>query len=147
MNADAAAHLQRKIHQAIPLSRAMGYRITELADTRIAVAAPLGPNSNIHGTGFAGSVYALGILAAWALGDHIIRCADGKADLVVAEAAIDYLAPVRGDIVCHCSAANDAVADFVDGLSETGRSRIALEVSIGEGPAAVIRAVMHARRV
>ena len=54
MSTAEAIELQRRIHGAIPLSEAMSYRITELADTRITVEAPLGPNINIHGTGFAG---------------------------------------------------------------------------------------------
>lgn len=146
MNAAPASDLQRRIHEAIPLSAAMGYRITELGDTRITVEAPLGPNVNIHGSGFAGSLYALGILTAWALCAHLIERAGLKADLVVAEAGIRYRAPVRRDVVCHCTLTAEAADTFIRDLAGTGRSRATLEVAIGEGPAAVIQALMHASR-
>ena len=146
MSAAPASDLQRRIRDAIPLSVAMGYRITELADTRIAVEAPLGPNINIHGSGFAGSLYALGILTAWGLCAHLIERAGLEADLVVAEAGIRYRAPVRTDIVCHCALDAAAADAFTSELAGRGRSRTTLEVMIGEGPAAVIRAVMHASR-
>ena len=122
----------------------MGYRITELTDRRISVTAPLAPNRNIHGTGFAGSLYGLGMLAAWGLCAHIIARAGLDADLVVVEATIRYRAPVRGDIACHCSITDDAAQAFVDTLAAKRRARIALEVQIGDGPAAVLHAMMYA---
>jgi thioesterase domain-containing protein len=139
-----ATDLQDKIHRNIPLSQAMGYRITELTDRRISVAAPLAPNRNIHGTGFAGSLYGLGMLAAWGLCAHIIARAGLDADLVVVEATIRYRAPVRGDIVCRCSITDDAAHTFVDTLAAKRRARVALEVQIGDRPAAVLNAMMYA---
>ncbi len=124
----------------------MGYRITELTDRRISVTAPLAPNRNIHGTGFAGSLYGLGMLAAWGLCAHIIARAGLDADLVVVEATIRYRAPVRGDIACHCSITDDAAQAFIDDLAAKRRARVALEVAIGDGPAAVIHAMMYARQ-
>jgi thioesterase domain-containing protein len=140
----AATELQDKIHRNIPMSQAMGFRITELTDRRISVAAPLAPNRNIHGTGFAGSLYGLGMLAAWGLCAHIIARAGLDADLVVVEATIRYRAPVRGDIACHCSITDDAAQAFIDDLAAKRRARIALEVAIGDGPAAVLHAMMYA---
>ncbi|MGB5199058.1 MAG: YiiD C-terminal domain-containing protein [Sedimenticolaceae bacterium] len=144
MNAAAAKDLEDKILHGIPLSRAMGYRVTELGDTRISVAAPLAPNRNVHDTGFAGSLYALGILTAWGLCAHVIARAGLEADLVVAEATIRYRAPVCADIVCRCSLTDEVAQAFVDELATKGRSRTALDVVIGDGPAAMIEAVMYA---
>lgn len=147
MSLVAAEELQRRIDTGIPLSRAMGYRITALEDTQICVEAPLDPNINIHGTGFAGSLYALGILTAWGLAAHVIASSGVAVELVVAEASIRYRAPLRCDIVCRCAAPESAVHAFVDSLVAQGQGRITLDVTIGEGPAAVLQAVMHARRV
>jgi thioesterase domain-containing protein len=144
VNINIASALQQRIHQAIPLSQAMGFRITELADTRITVAAPLQPNINIHGTGFAGSLYALGILTVWGLCDHVIASAALEADLVVAEAGIKYRAPVRTDIVCHSSVSEEAARSFVEELATRRRSRIALDVTVGREPCAVLSAKMYA---
>ena len=146
MSAGAAAELQRRIHQAIPLSRTLGYQITTLSATQMVVKAPLGPNINIHGTGFAGSLYALGILTAWGLCDHILAQAAAPAELVVAEAEIKYHAPVCGDIVCACGIDEQQRHAFVAALAEDGRARMSTEVRIGEKPDAVIRALMVARR-
>jgi thioesterase domain-containing protein len=144
MNDKARSDLQAKINRRIPLSEAMGYRITELDASHIVVSAPLAPNINIHGTGFAGSLYALGILTAWGLCAHLIANAGIDADLVVVQASIRYRVPVRGDILCRCEILDDDAAAFVGALADTGRSRIVLEVAIGDGPAAKIEATMHA---
>jgi thioesterase domain-containing protein len=146
LKAAAAAELQRRIHQAIPLSRTLGYQITTLSLTQMVVKAPLGPNINIHGTGFAGSLYALGILTAWGLCDHILAQAAAAADLVVAQAEIEYHAPVCGDIVCECCIDEQASQEFVAALAAHGRARLSTEVRIGEKPDVVIRALMVARR-
>jgi len=144
MSDKARTELQARINRSIPLSEAMGYRITELDDSHIAVSAPLAPNINIHGTGFAGSLYALGILAAWGLCAHLIARAGIDADLVIAQAAIRYRTPVRGDILCRCEVEGEAAKAFVEALREKGRSRIELKVAVGDGPAVRIEATMHA---
>ena len=60
---DAALALQHKIHESIPLSEAMQFSIASLSRESILVTAPLAPNVNIHGTGFAGSIYSLAVLS------------------------------------------------------------------------------------
>ncbi|MCB1925163.1 MAG: YiiD C-terminal domain-containing protein [Gammaproteobacteria bacterium] len=142
---DAAAALEQRIHAGIPLSRSVQFHIAELDGQSIRVAAPLAPNINVHGTGFAGSLYALGILTAWAMAAHLLQRAGLEAELVVASASIRYREPVTSDFECLCRApATDAMA-FIDRLRENGRSRIPLQVEIGTGPAAIIEALMHAR--
>ena len=145
MSDRAATQLQALINRSIPLSEAMGYEIRALDARAITVEAPLAPNINIHGTGFAGSQYALGILAAWGLCAHMIALAGLDAELVVVEANIRYRLPVTGDIVCHCAVTESARRTFIDELTRKGRSRLNLRVEIGANPAAVIDATMHAR--
>jgi thioesterase domain-containing protein len=144
MNDRARSDLQAKINRTIPLSEAMGYRITELDTRHIVVTAPLAPNINIHGSGFAGSIYALGILTAWGLCAHLIANAGINADLVVVEATIRYRAPVRGNILCRCEIADEVASAFISELSRKGRSQVVLQVPIGEVSAARIEAKMHA---
>ena len=143
---DPAADLERRIHEGIPISRAMAYRISRLDEHAISVEAPLAPNVNVHGTGFAGSLYALGILTAWAMCAHLIDRARLRADLVVAEATIRYRAPVAGDIRCDCQVPAGDAEGFVTSLEAAGRARLSLRVEIGAGPGALIDAQMHARR-
>ncbi len=144
MSAAEAIALQGRINQGIPLSAAMGYRISALGDTSILVQAPLAPNVNVHGTGFAGSLYALGILTAWGLCAHLIGRAGLDADLVVAEATIRYRAPVRGAIDCRCELDHAEARAFIAGLREKRRARVLVRVRIGDGPAATLEALMHA---
>ena len=68
----AAEALTKKIHEAIPLSRAMQFSIDLMDQDSIHVSAPLEPNVNIHGTGFAGSIYSLAVLTGWSLCTHIM---------------------------------------------------------------------------
>jgi thioesterase domain-containing protein len=144
MNDRACSELQAKINRTIPLSEAMGYRITELDTCHITVSAPLAPNINIHGTGFAGSLYALGILTAWGLCAHLIEHAGIDANLVVAQANIRYRLPIQADILCRSEITDAEAAAFIEGLTAKGRSRIVVGVAIGDGPAASIEATMHA---
>lgn len=141
---DAIATLQEKIHQSIPLSLAMGYQIVELDSLHIIVEAPLQPNINIHGTGFAGSIYSLGVLSAWALVYHVIVEAGLVADLVISRAAIDYSAAVNGTIRCVCRLDKDQVQSFVDQLAVSNRARIEAVVNIGERPDAELLLSLHA---
>jgi hypothetical protein len=68
----AAQALEQKIRTAIPLSAAMQFSIKVLNQDEIQVSAPLEPNINVHGTGFAGSIYSAAILTGWALCTHVI---------------------------------------------------------------------------
>ena len=144
MSDSARAELQARINRSIPLSEAMGYRIAELDDRHILVAAPLAPNINIHGTGFAGSLYALGILTAWGICAHLLDLAGIDAELVVAKANIRYRVPIHGDIHCRCEISDEAAAAFLQDLTDKGRSRMVVEVAVGDRPAASIEATMHA---
>ncbi len=136
----AADRLQQKIRNAIPLSEAMQFTITALDIDVIRVTAPLEPNVNIHGTGFAGSLYSLAVLTGWALCMHILEELELDADLVVGKAEIRYRAPVTGDIECACASDAARRAAFEQGVREQGRGKIALEVSVGELPHAVLNA-------
>jgi thioesterase domain-containing protein len=143
-SADVAA-LQQEIHAGIPLSQAMGFEITDLDGHAISVTAPLAPNVNVHSTGFAGSLYAVGILTGWGMVRHLIRRRGLTAELVVAEAGIRYRAPVRGDITCRCAVPKGQAETFVAQLESAGRARLVIEVSIGRAGAARLTATMAAQ--
>ena len=142
----AATALQEKIHQAIPLSEAMGYRIVELNSTGIIVEGPLDMNVNIHGTGFAGSIYSLGILSAWALVYHVLDDYYLDAELVIARADIKYRAPVRGAIRRECQLSSKQLQTFIDALHKNNRARIEAEVNVGKSPEARLHITLFASR-
>ena len=138
--------LQRRIHVGIPLSRAMGFRINSLGETSILVEAPLSPNVNVHETGFAGSLFGLGILTAWGLATHIVTQQGLVVSLVVARADIRYRAPVTSDIVCSCEVERGVAEGFVDRLATEESASLGTEVLIGDRSQAVLTATLHASR-
>ena len=136
--ADHLTRLEEKIHRGIPLSKAMQFEIAELTANSIRVQAPLAPNANVHGTGFAGSIYSIAVLAGWALCTHIMDVRGMKGDLVVASAEIKYRAPVTGDILCRSEASEAECQAFEADFKTAGKGRLVLSVEVGERPDAVL---------
>ena len=141
---DAANELQQTIRGSIPLSEAMAFSIDRLDIGSIEVSAPLEPNVNIHGTGFAGSIYSLAVLTGWALATHIMQSRDLDGDLVVGRAEIAYRAPVTGSLQCRCEADEAEREAFEAGFHERGKGRLALEIRVGDKPEAVLTATFVA---
>ena len=140
----SASELTNKIRANIPLSEAMQFTIEQLDVERIRVTAPLTPNINIHGTGFAGSIYSVGILTGWALCTHIIDELGLDADLVVARAEIDYRAPVTSALECHSSTDASQRDTFLQSFRERGKGKLVLEISVGDAPQASLHATFVA---
>ena len=132
-----ANDLQKKIRSTIPLSEVMQFEIAGLTDESILVRAPLAPNVNIHGTGFAGSIYSLAVLTGWAMVTHIVNSRSINCELVVSKAEIRYLKPVVGDIECRCEVTDSVIDQFIDYYQNNARSRIMLEIIVGDEQAAL----------
>lgn len=138
MKYSPANELEQKIHSSIPISHAMQFQIVTLDDHSIRVHAPLAPNVNIHGTGFAGSIYSLAVLSGWALCMHIMKLENMQGDLVVGKAEIKYRSAVNGDIDCKCSVAEDDRKNFISSFNNMGKSKLELEVIVGDSASAVL---------
>ena len=132
--------LQEKIRNSIPLCEMMQFEIEEISSRSITVHAPLKPNINIHGTGFAGSLYSVGVLTGWALADHIMSLSDMKGMLVVAGAEIKYRTPVTQDIQCSTTVSDSACRAFVDDYKANGKGRLQLSIHIGTSKNALLLA-------
>ncbi len=137
---DAASALQQKIRASIPLSSAMQFSIAELGLDAIVVSAPLQANVNIHGTGFAGSIYSLAVLSGWALCMHIMDELDLDGDLVVGKAEIRYRSAVRGDLLCRTGVSSLQRESFARDFRSRGKAKLVLQVDVGDGPDAVLQA-------
>ncbi|MCP4469374.1 MAG: thioesterase [Gammaproteobacteria bacterium] len=140
----AAVALTQKILGAIPLSEAMQFSIDSLSQEEIRVSAPLEANINIHGTGFAGSIYSLAVLSGWALCTHIMDELSMDADLVVGRAEISYRAPVKAALACHCQATAEQRQSFLQQFRDRGKGRLALEITVGDLPQAILKATFVA---
>jgi len=141
---DHLTKLQEKIRSGIPLSETMGFEIFELTPNSICVQAPLAPNVNVHGTGFAGSIYSVAVLAGWALCTHIMNVRGMVGDLVVASAEIKYRAPVTGEIFCSSEASEADCRAFQTNFETNGKGRLVLSVEVGESPNAVLLGTYYA---
>ena len=137
---NAATELEAKIHATIPLARAMQFHIEALDTEGIEVSAPLEPNVNIHGTGFAGSIYSVAVLSGWALCTHILEAAGVDADLVVARAEIRYRAPVTGELRCRGGCDAQARETWLQAVRQGGKGVLPLVIELGERPQAVLQA-------
>jgi len=132
--------LTQKIRGAIPLSETMQFSIDSLSQEEIRVSAPLEPNINIHGTGFAGSIYSISVLTGWALCTHIMDELAMDGDLVVGKAEIFYRAPVNSSLECHCQSTAAQRKLFMQQFRNRGKGRLALEITVGELPQAILKA-------
>ena len=94
---------QRLVNDTIPISKAISWKIRSLNQFEIQADVALKPNINIHGTVFAGSIYASAMATGWTL-CHCWQEQNGyQAELVAAEANIKYLAPVTNDFICQAT--------------------------------------------
>lgn len=141
-HAARAAALERRILDAIPLAVAMQVRVTGFDGAQVELSAPLAPNLNDKGTGFAGSLATLATLAGWSLATLLAEQALFAAGTVwvPCEAAVfrsnlEFLRPVREPLVAVAWLADDTVLAGLPARLAAGR-RAKLAISARLGPAA-----------
>lgn len=127
---DALTELQRTWHAEIPISAHMGIQVDGFEAGALQVSAPLTPNINVHGTAFAGSLYAVGALTGWGRTWLWLRARDRAGAIVIADARIAYTAPVEGRLVAVCRAPDEALAQAESRLASRGRCRLELTVEV-----------------
>jgi len=76
-------------------ARALGVRL-EAVDP-VTISAPLEPNLNDKGTGFAGSLFSVAALAGWALVTRWCAAEPVAAEVVLQSSTARFLAPARAD--------------------------------------------------
>ena len=133
---DLCTDLQAIWYQQIPLSKAMDMRIVDFADNTLTCCASLAPNVNVHGTAFAGSLYAVQALTGWGMMHLQLQLHELDASIVIANGQIDYAKPVAEEIVVSCSFAGQEAA--MDNLQKSGKGRFQLtsKVQLSEGSSA-----------
>jgi thioesterase domain-containing protein len=119
--------VQRYLHQVIPLSAAMGVRVTHASVGHVKLSAPLAPNTNHADTVFGGSAAALATLSAWTLLHLRLEDARLDATLVIQRSRMEYEKPIPGDFEAVCDFGDDAAWDrFRATLMRHGRARLTL---------------------
>jgi thioesterase domain-containing protein len=125
---EIAQHLQDEIK----LYRHLGLEAVEISSVISRFKAKLDANLNHKGTAFGGSLYAIGVLSAYALifatlKEHEIE----TENIVIAKGEIKYLRPVDRDFEVSCGFATQyELEEFVETLRESRKIRQSLNVEI-----------------
>ena len=125
------ARVQRYLHQIIPISVAMGVRVTHATLAHVKLSAPLAPNVNHAETVFGGSAAALATLSAWTL--LHLRLEDARLDarLVIQRSRMEYQKPIPGDFEAVCDFGDDLAWDrFRATFARRGRARLTLNAHL-----------------
>ena len=124
------AELERTWHEEIPISKAMGIRVTDFANDQLVVRAELEPNINVHGTAFAGSLYAIAALCGWGMTWLQLKTRRMDGSIVIANGQIHYERPVKEPIVATCRFILADQSDALARLKSQGKTRFDLECVI-----------------
>ncbi|WP_328186792.1 thioesterase domain-containing protein [Marinobacter sp. OP 3.4] len=129
---------QQRIHDVIPLTRAMGAELLHYDGRQLQVRAPLAPNSNHQGTGFGGSIYSVAVLAAWGLIELAVKDAGIDGTVVIQSGSMDYGQPVDADFFALCQLPEPTEWDrFLTMLRRRGRARVSLKSGLYSGEPAL----------
>ncbi|MEM7016138.1 MAG: YiiD C-terminal domain-containing protein [Pseudomonadota bacterium] len=128
--------LQTTWHTEIPISKAMGIEVVSFENNRLTVQAALGPNVNVHGTAFAGSLYAICALCGWGSTWLQLKQNEINGSIVIADGHIHYQRPVAEDIIVVCDF--NGQSDALNILRDDGKTRFNLQcdISVGDKQAA-----------
>lgn len=97
-HAARAQALESRLLAQIAVARAMQVRIAAFDGERISLVAPLDPNLNDKGTGFAGSLSTLVTLSGWCLATLLGEADGAPCDAAVFHAELDFVRPVREEL-------------------------------------------------
>ena len=122
------SRLQQIWHQEIPLSKDMAIEVLSCNEPELHVCAALAPNVNVHGTAFAGSLYAIAALCGWGATWLALQRAGRPASIVIANGAIDYRKPVADTIHARCRFPDVDLTGLVPG----DKRRFELQVQLGD---------------
>jgi thioesterase domain-containing protein len=128
MNGEA---LDNFIAKYLPTAQHMQISVESYDGCSLRLHAPLAPSINDKLTAFGGSIYVVAVMACW--GMVYMRCVDYglDPDIVVAEASIEYLKPVTGDIVASSLVSDEKNWDnFFHRFEERGKAKMDLSSEI-----------------
>ncbi len=125
---DECAHLEALWHREFPIAQAMQVRVEAFDAHALTTRAPLSPNTNIHGTAFAGSLYALEALTAWGLIYLECHALNLDASIIHAHGTINFATTIEEDIVAYCQDAR--MPEYMETLQSAGKVRFDLTTQV-----------------
>ena len=118
--------LRQTWNRTIPVSEFMQIAPLSFSDGELSVSAPLAPNINLHHTMFAGSIYTLMTLTGWGMVWLQQQLLNVDGDIVLADAHIRYLAPIRNQPITRVVWQDASLA----GLSVGRKAKVRLVVKL-----------------
>lgn len=123
------AGLQAYLSARIAPARALG--LTVEATEPVVITAPLEPNLNDKGTGFAGSLFSVAALAGWAQVMHWCAAQSFEAEVMLQASKAQFLAPARGPFRATALEPSRVLQEkLARMLARSGRGRIEVAVSV-----------------
>lgn len=130
----AAESFQEFLSAHFPMAIAMQVAVDTYTEAKVVLRAPIAPNRNVHHSGFAGSLYALGALAGWGLLHGWLDRTHPDATLLIGRGEIEYLKPVRREFTATASVKDDRSREaFLKTVSRGERAALGLEARIASG--------------
>jgi len=120
--------LQALWDQHFPLSAAMAMRVASFEHHQLTTHTALTPNTNIHKTAFAGSLYAIESLTAWGLLYLELKVAGFDASIIHAHGNIKFYRPIRDDIFAQADFSGHE--SLFESLRESGKGRLSLQTRV-----------------
>jgi thioesterase domain-containing protein len=131
MGPDPMYDLDAFLATHIPITQAMGIRLEAYDADQLTLHAPLQPNRNDKGTGFAGVLATLVTLSGWSYTHVSLADAGFHAIALVAKSDTEYRRPAISDLHAVCYGPDrETRRRFMRDLDERGKARWTLEVEL-----------------
>ena len=126
--------LKEKLYNEIPLTKYMQINPKSIDEEFLITQAPLKPNINDKGTGFAGSLSTLVTISAWC-SCYLTASKLGFKNTMIAivKNNISYNLPITKDMTCYAEIPNkDQIKIFQNKLKEKGSASLKIKATIIE---------------
>ncbi len=114
-------------------ARVLQIKPVHYAEGVLTLAAPLEPNLNDKGTGFAGSMASLLMLSAWGVITLRLREAGINAEVMVVESDLKFVRPAQAGLTAEAHVNPSALKQIRSDLESRGRSRVRIEARLLSG--------------
>jgi len=128
---ELAQELQNTWHDTIPMSKAMNLAISYYDQKSLITHCDIAFNQNLHHTMFAGSIYTLATLTGWGWVYLQLNQEKLAGDIVLADANIRYLQPIRG--AAYATTSINQVSGKLAVLNKGKKARFTLSVNVMSG--------------
>ena len=141
-------YLQQYLNDNIPLTKAVAFKVAYFDGQTMRYYVPLANNHNDKGTGFAGSIFASGILTAWGFAYMQARSRNVTAEIVASNASIAYKKPVQSDFRTECTVTAEEWDKYYAKLAKRKNAVLTATVNVWDNvhdePCAVLTADVFA---